>query len=151
MSATISPWEQRQAQRFARQPVGRFTAKGEPDRRYIPAPAPARSLEQRREALAKGNVHRTKRAELKCEIAAGRKRIGDVLLEPVPDWAATMKIADLLRSVPGVGKVKVDKTLRALTISHSKTLAGLTDRQRSELAGKMAADEARREQRRVAA
>ena len=152
MSATISRPEARQAQRFAKQPVGRFTAKGEQDRRYVPAAAPDRSLQQRREALAKGNEHRTKRAALKCEIAAGRKRIGDVLLEkPVPEWAATMKVSDLLRSVPGVGKVKVGKTLRALTISHSKTLAGLSDRQRSELAGRMAADEARREQRRVAA
>jgi hypothetical protein len=110
---------------------------------------PPRTLQQRMEALAKGNDHRTRRARLKRDIATGQRKIYDVLLSDVPEWAATMPIGALLRSTPGVGQVKRDKMLRSVGISPAKTLAGLTVRQRSELAGTLRETERRVERRRA--
>lgn len=95
--------------------------------------APVRSLQQRRDALAKGNEHRTHRKELKEDVKAGRTALVDVLLEPIPAWMQTMKVRDLLRAVPKVGPVKADKVLRRARISASKTVGGLSERQRTEL------------------
>jgi hypothetical protein len=110
---------------------------------------PPRTLQQRMEALAKGNEHRVRRARLKRDIATGQRKTYDVLLAEVPEWAATMHVGDLLRSTPRIGKVKVDKMLRAVGISPAKTLAGMTVRQRSELAGILRETERRVERRRA--
>lgn len=95
-------------------------------------PAPSRSLEQRRAALAKANRIRTARAELKRDLKAGRASFLDLVTDP-PEWAATMKVYDALLATPKVGAVKANKVLAAARISPSKTLAGMTHRQRTEL------------------
>lgn len=96
-------------------------------------PAPDRSLAQRQQALAKANEIRTKRAQLKRDISAGRKSARDIIAEP-PEWAETMKVIDLLMAVRGIGRVKAVKTLGGLGgVSPSKTLGGVTDRQRQAL------------------
>lgn len=103
------------------------------------APAtPERSLDQRMTALRHANEIRTARAQLKRDIRTGRRFASEVLLEP-PEYAATMKIAELLLCVPSLGVVKVSSVLRTVGVSPSKTLAGLTVRQRSELVGVVAA------------
>jgi hypothetical protein len=136
MSA-ISSHEAAQAQRFARQPAGDVRpltlAELQADRRFRPQPVPERSLQQRMDALQKGNEIRVQRAQLKRDIKACRVSVHDVLLEP-PVWAETMKVGDLLIAVPKVGRVKVNKLLVQARVSHSKTLGGLTDRQRAEIA-----------------
>jgi hypothetical protein len=135
MSATIRPHEVRQAQRFATPPGEiRPVAEVLGDRRFRPSPVPERSLRQRMDALEKGNVIRVKRKELKWDLKAGRVTVADVLLSETPDWLATMKIEDLLRAAPKVGKVKAAKVLRYCAVSPSKTIAGLSLRQRTELA-----------------
>lgn len=95
---------------------------------------PERSLEQRRIALLRANDIRFKRAELKRDLKAGRESIHDILLDPPEDWLETMKIFDLMMAVPKCGRVKVNKILQLCRISPSKTLSGMTDRQRTELA-----------------
>ncbi|HUB36153.1 MAG TPA: integration host factor, actinobacterial type [Solirubrobacteraceae bacterium] len=96
------------------------------------AVAPERSLNQRMDALARANAIRTKRARLKRELKAGRYSIHKLLLEP-PEYIETAKVFDMLLAVPKYGRVKVNKILANCRISPSKTIGGLSDRQRSEL------------------
>lgn len=96
--------------------------------------APARSHEQRLAALAKANEIRTLRAELKSDLKKGRESIHDLLLEP-PTWLATAKVFDILLAVPKYGRVKANKILVQCRISPSKTVGGLSQRQRLELDG----------------
>jgi hypothetical protein len=94
--------------------------------------APERSLMQRMEALARANDIRSRRAQLKRDLKAGRLRIHELLLEP-PDYLETAKVFDLLLAVPKYGRVKVNKILSQCRISPSKTIGGLSHRQRAEL------------------
>lgn len=93
---------------------------------------PDRSLMQRMEALQNANETRTYRANLKRKLKTGRVNVVDLLENP-PELIETMKIMDLLLSVPKMGRVKNDKLLRTCRISPSKTVGGMSDRQRSEI------------------
>jgi hypothetical protein len=94
--------------------------------------APERSLVQRMEALQRANNVRSRRAQLKRDLKAGRQPIHELLLEP-PEYLLTAKVFDLLLAVPKYGRVKVNKILSQCRISPSKTLGGLSERQRDEL------------------
>lgn len=97
---------------------------------------PKRSLEQRMDALTVANRVRTYRAELKRQIKSRNVSVIDVLLDP-PDELDTMKIFDLLLATPKLGKVKVNLLLHKCRISPSKTVGGMSIRQRSELVSMM--------------
>jgi hypothetical protein len=101
-----------------------------------PLAAPERSLVQRMEALQRANRIRSQRAQLKRDLKAGRQSIGELLLNP-PEWLQTAKVFDLLLAVPKYGRVKVNKILSQCRISPSKTLGGLSERQRNELVALM--------------
>lgn len=96
------------------------------------ATAPERSLVQRKEALLRANVIRTKRAALKRDIKVGREHVIALLGAP-PDYIETMKVFDLLLAAPKHGRVKAAKILQVCRISPSKTVGGLSERQRGEL------------------
>ena len=95
-------------------------------------PAPERSLTQRMEALKRANDIRTRRANLKRDLKAGRVHIHGLLLDP-PAYLETAKVFDLLLAVPKYGRVKVNRILTQCRISPSKTVGGLSERQRGEL------------------
>jgi hypothetical protein len=95
-------------------------------------PAPERSLTQRMDALKRANDIRTRRARLKRDLKAGRESIHGLLLDP-PDYLETAKVFDLLLAVPKYGRVKVNRILTQCRISPSKTVGGLSERQRGEL------------------
>lgn len=95
---------------------------------------PERSLEQRFEALKRANHIRTYRAGLKREMKAGETRATRVLIEP-DERIETMKVWDLLIAIPKFGRVKVNRVLTNCRISPSKTIGGLSERQRRELVG----------------
>jgi hypothetical protein len=95
--------------------------------------APERSLEQRRLALLRANVIRSARAEWKRQAHRGEVSVRDMLLEP-GELFESMKIIDLLLARPKVGRVKATTMLRIAATSPTKTLGGLTVRQRGELA-----------------
>jgi hypothetical protein len=84
--------------------------------------------------LRYANEIRIGRARLKRELASGRVRIGDVIAEP-PEFARTAKVYDLLLALPKVGPAKAARSLTRCRIAPSKTVAGLTARQRHELIG----------------
>ena len=97
-----------------------------------PSAAPERSLNQRMDALARANRIRTERAQLKRDLKAGRLSIHTLLANP-PEYIETAKVFDMLLAVPKYGRVKVNKILALCRISPSKTIGGLSERQRSEL------------------
>jgi len=94
--------------------------------------APERSLLQRMDALQRANEIRTRRAQLKRDLKGGRVSIQTLLLNP-PDYVETAKVFDMLLAVPKYGRVKVNKILAQCRISPSKTIGGLSQRQRTEL------------------
>jgi len=94
--------------------------------------APERSLTQRLVALDRANEVRTKRAELKRDLKGGRASIHTLLMDP-PAYIETAKVFDMLLAVPKYGRVKVNKVLTTWRISPSKTIGGLSPRQRDEL------------------
>lgn len=93
---------------------------------------PERTVRQRREALAQASAVRTQRAALKAELRSGRRSLAELLAEP-PACLERIKVAELLRALPGYGPVRVERLLARCRVSPAKTLAGLTARQRSEL------------------
>ena len=94
--------------------------------------APERSLNQRMDALARANEIRIKRAQLKRDLKAGRYSVHQLLSQP-PEYVETAKVFDMLLAVPKYGRVKVNKILSHCRIAPSKTIGGLSERQRSEL------------------
>ena len=98
------------------------------------AQAPLRSLDQRMEALKRANDIRVKRARLKKDLKDGNVRIDQILRHP-PEYVETAKVFDILMAVPKFGRVKAAKLLNQCRISQSKTVGGLSERQRNELIG----------------
>ncbi|MBA2546488.1 MAG: hypothetical protein H0V15_06350 [Solirubrobacterales bacterium] len=98
--------------------------------------APERSLDQRMEALNKANNIRSKRAKLKRDLKAGKANIQTLLLDP-PKYVETAKVLDMLLAVPKYGRVKTNRILNQCRISPSKTIGGLSERQRSELVSQL--------------
>jgi hypothetical protein len=95
-------------------------------------PAPILSDRQRREALALANQVRIERSRVKQELKRGDVYPASLVAE-CPPYLQTAKVYDLLRAVPRYGPAKANKLLDACRISPTKTLAGLTARQRREL------------------
>ncbi len=83
-------------------------------------------------ALEMANEIRTKRAQLKRDLKAGKVNIDALLLKP-PEWLGSAKVFDIILAVPKYGRVKVNRILNQCRISPSKTIGGLSERQRAEL------------------
>jgi len=84
------------------------------------------------EALKRANDIRVKRAKLKKDLKSGTVSIEQILAEP-PEYVSTAKVFDMLMAVPKFGRVKSLRMLNQCRISQSKTVGGLSDRQRTEL------------------
>jgi S13-like H2TH domain len=84
------------------------------------------------EALKRANDIRSKRAQLKRDLKGGKVRIQTLLMDP-PEYVQTAKVIDMLMAVPKYGRVKTNRILTNCRISPSKTIGGLSERQRSEL------------------
>ena len=85
-------------------------------------------------ALRQANQIRSGRAQLKKELASGRVRIEELLAQP-PEFAKTAKVYDLLVALPKIGPVRAARSLARCRIAPSKTVGGLSERQRDELIG----------------
>ncbi len=97
-----------------------------------PTHAPERSLDQRMDALRRANDVRVRRAQLKKDLKDGRVRIQTILGDP-PEYVETAKVIDILMAVPKFGRVKAARFLNTCRNSQTKTVGGLSDRQRAEL------------------
>jgi hypothetical protein len=98
----------------------------------ISAQTPERSHQQRMDALRRANDVRSERARLKESLRNGEVSITQVLLDP-PVCVHTAKVLDLVLAAPKYGRVKANKLLERCRVSSSKTVNGLTPRQRKEL------------------
>ena len=94
--------------------------------------APERSESQRHEALAQANWVRTQRAALKADLKRGAVSIKALIADP-PPYLAAAKLTELLLALPGYGPVKVTRLLGRCRVSPTKTIGGLSARQREEL------------------
>lgn len=93
---------------------------------------PERTHDQRLRALQKANDIRTRRARLKRDLKAGKARVESLLLDP-PEYVLSAKVIDMILAVPKFGRVKANRILGLCRISPSKTIGGLSERQRAEL------------------
>lgn len=96
------------------------------------AVTPERSLDQRLAALARANEVRTLRAQVKRDLKVGRVSLATLLVDP-PAHITTARVLDMLLAVPKLGRVRTNKLLTQCRISPSKTVGGLSERQRAEL------------------
>jgi hypothetical protein len=96
---------------------------------------PFRSVAQRMSALERANKIRVYRARtVKVGLKDGTVGIFDAMDHPL---CGSMSIRDLLMSVPGMGRTKVEATMQHAGISWRKTCEGITQRQREALATAM--------------
>ncbi len=95
---------------------------------------PARSDEQRAQALESALAARMERARLRAELKAKQMSGVDVLEGAVENrlWAG-LKVTWLLECLPGVGQVRAERMLSDLQIAPSRRIQGLGTRQRAAL------------------
>jgi guanylate kinase len=95
---------------------------------------PEMSIEDRRKALELSKLSRQLRAKYKALIASGELSFGDFLAvaESEPTLQR-MRVRDLLESIPGYGKVRVENLMRKSGISPTRRVQGLGKNQRSAL------------------
>ena len=103
------------------------------------ASVPGRSREQRLRALRLANEIRSARAQLKKDLASGKIEPAQILAQP-PECVRTARVRDVLLALPKIGSVKAGRILADCGIAHSKTLGGLTERQRTELLNRFRRD-----------
>jgi len=87
-------------------------------------------------ALRRANEIRSRRAQLKRDLKAGKATIEKLLLDP-PDYVMSAKAFDMILAVPKYGRVEANKILAQCRISPSKTIGGLSERQRGELVSQL--------------
>jgi len=100
------------------------------------AAVPERSHEQRVRALRSANEIRSSGAQLQRDLKAGKAAVENLLLHP-PDDVMSAKAFDMILAVPKYGRVKANKILTQCRISPSKTIGGLSERQRGELVSQL--------------
>jgi guanylate kinase len=100
-------------------------------------PPPQLSREARVAAGRKAVEYRQERAALKGEIARSEKSIFDALNDP-RDSILRMRVAELLASVPGVGKIRAASIMERCNISPTRRIAGLGVYQIEALKGELA-------------
>ena len=90
-------------------------------------------------ALAQANRVRLARADLKKRVAEGEASVAEVVLD-CPWQAESMTISDLLMSQHRWGRTRCRRFLSSISMSETKTIGTMTDRQRRELAGLLVGD-----------
>src|SRR3954470_14126969 len=98
------------------------------------APAP-----QHMRALAQANRVRLARAELKRMVAEGEATVAEIVLK-CPWEAESMAIADLLMSQHRWGHSRCRRFLTSISMTETKTIGSMTERQRNELAARLRGD-----------
>jgi hypothetical protein len=74
--------------------------------------------------------------DLKRALAGGSVMFAEVLANP-PACALTARVGDLLLFVPGIGPAKSARALAHCRIADTKTIGGLSDRQRAALTDRL--------------
>lgn len=98
------------------------------------SPAPARTPEQRADALARALASRQERARVRQALRDRTISPLDVIrgAEENPLWAS-FRVVWLLESVPGIGPARAERIMEHLAIARSRRIQGLGERQRAAL------------------
>ena len=100
---------------------------------------PEITQEQREAVLLKAGEVRRVRAETKELLKMGSLNFSELLAKAdEDDMYAGMKIASVLPSLPGMGKVKAKRLMEELQIADNRRLRGLGGRQRQALLERLA-------------
>src|SRR5690625_497011 len=94
---------------------------------------PKLTPEEKRQALAKAQEMRSRRAKLRQELKRGAITVKELLSRRDDEAVQTMRVAYLLQSLPQVGKVTTDKVMQDIGIHENRRVQGLGARQRTEL------------------
>lgn len=100
------------------------------------APAPARTREQRTDALQRANEVRARRAKMKQAMArspGNAIRVACALLNNPPWWLTSMQIAPFLDTIPYLGPRRIGRIMLMQHLSPDRRISVLSDRQRREL------------------
>ena len=82
--------------------------------------------EQRAAALETAKVARRTRAEIKSQVKSGELKLLQIIeLAATNEAIAKMRVSELLESIPGFGKVRVNAILDRLGISQGRRIQGL--------------------------
>jgi len=103
-------------------------------------PLPPLTPEQRAAALEKAAAARKARAALRDRLKHAGASLSDVLASGETDDAiGKMRVAAVLESMPGVGKVRAQRIMEKLGISPNRRVRGLGTHQRQALQREFAA------------
>lgn len=94
---------------------------------------PELTHEERVEALKRALEARTKRAEVKEQLASGKLSLVDVIAMKDDEAIGKMRVTDLIGCIPHYGEAKTKKVMDELKISPSRRLRGLGKRQEIDL------------------
>lgn len=92
-----------------------------------------RTAAQRAQSLRLANMVRVARARMKEQLRAGTVDAVDLIVQP-PDFLQSMKVGKFLVSIPKMGPTKARMLMLRVRIAEGKTVGGLSERQRVELA-----------------
>lgn len=98
---------------------------------------PKLTPDEKRRALEKAQEMRSKRAEVREQLKAGRVSLKDVLEQTEDEVVGKMRVAYLLQSLPQVGKVTSRKIMDEIGIHESRRVQGLGKRQIGALLEKL--------------
>lgn len=99
----------------------------------MPLP-PKLSDSQRQAALEKAAAARRMRAELKEKLKMGSLNLRELFdLSDRDETVGKMKVAAVLESLPGVGKVRAKRIMSDVEISETRRVRGLGSQQREAL------------------
>ena len=99
----------------------------------MPQP-PSLTPEQRQAALEKATAARRARAELKEKLKMGSVSLPELFAQAgEDDIVAKMKVAAVLESLPGMGKVKARRLMEENGIADTRRVQGLGANQRQAL------------------
>jgi len=94
---------------------------------------PKLTLEEKRQALKKAQLMRSKRAEIRQELKKGNLTLTEVLNRSDDEVIGKMRVAYLLQSLPKIGKVRCRKIMEDIGIDESRRIQGLGSRQKQAL------------------
>jgi transposase len=104
-------------------------------------PLPPLTPEQRAAALEKAAAARKARAALRDRLKHSGASLAEVLASgETDDVIGKMRVAAVLESMPGVGKVRAQRIMDKLGISPNRRVRGLGTHQRQALQREFAAD-----------
>lgn len=95
---------------------------------------PLLTPEQRQGALLRATASRKARSLVKARVKSGELTVGQVLdMAALDSMIGKMRVAELLESLPGVGKIRAANLMARIGISSSRRLQGLGVHQISQL------------------